>query len=169
MVLYCSGFKYLFEYRVRIVEPWWQNYNNIIDCILCVCWWGVDGNREKPLRHLKVIPSSLQTYSLLFVIDWKSIGEHMPDFKHSRNLKIFGQEPYRQALSTLKGRFGGSQSYIYIIMYWYRNGSDIANWLIKTYISFKLNWIEFINTKNGKHISQISQIVISCSLLLNIL
>ena len=92
-------------------------YNNIIDCILCVCWWGVDGNRGKPLRHLKVIPSSLQTYSVLFVIDWKSIGKHMPDLRHSRNIKIFGQEPYCQALSTLKGRFGGSQSYSYIIMY----------------------------------------------------
>ena len=68
-------------------------YNNIIDCILCVCWWGVDGNRGKPLRHLKVIPSSLQTYSVLFVIDWKSIGKHMPDLRHSRNIKIFGQEP----------------------------------------------------------------------------
>ena len=139
MVLYCIGFKYLFEYRVRIVEPWWQNYNNIIDCILFVCWWGVDGNREKPLRHLKVIPSSLQTYSVLFVIDWKSIGKHI--------CQIFVQnflEFSVKSLSTL-WRFGGSQPYIYIyiyiIMYWYRNWSNKANWLIKKIIPL-LNWIE---------------------------
>ena len=62
-----------------------------------------------------------------------------------------------------------SPIYISSYMYWYQNGFKIANWLIKTCISFKLNWIEFINPKNGKHISQISKIFLSCSLLRNVL